>query len=174
MKRMARALASAELVLGRTAAVLLVLLLVLINVEVVARYVFNGSTLIADEYGGYIMAWMTMLGAVHLLRAVRHLTMTSVVDRLSPRARNAAALVAAFIGLAITLVLLYSTALLVIGSARFATVSIQPSATPLVWPQLILPVGYAVLALAYVDEIARRLAGAPPRVYDDDIGDSIE
>ena len=64
---------------------LLVALLILINVEVVARYVFGRSTLVADEYGGYLMAWITMLGAVHLLRADRHLTMTWVVDRLSPR-----------------------------------------------------------------------------------------
>ena len=174
MKRMASALASAELVLGRVAAVLLVLLLVLINVEVVARYLFNGSTLVADEYGGYLMAWITMLGAVHLLRADRHLTMTWLVDRLSPPARNAVAIVAAVIGLAIGMVLTYSTSLLVIGSARFGTLSIQPSATPLVWPQLILPAGYALLCLAYVEEIARRLLGHGPRVHDDGVGDSIE
>jgi TRAP-type C4-dicarboxylate transport system permease small subunit len=174
MKRLASALAAAELVLGRVAAILLVLLLVLINVEVVARYVFNGSTLIADEYGGYLMAWITMLGAVHLLRADRHLTMTWLVDRLSPRARNAAGLAAAVVGLSISVILLYATALLVIGSARFGTVSIQPSATPLVWPQLILPIGYALLCVAYVEEIARRALGHGPRVYDDGIGDSIE
>jgi TRAP-type C4-dicarboxylate transport system permease small subunit len=84
------------------------------------------------------------------------------------------AVVAAVIGLAISVVLMYSTALLAIGSARYATVSIQPSATPLVWPQLILPVGYALLCLAYLDEIARRVLGVGPRVYDDEIGDTIE
>ena len=40
-------------------------LLVLINVEVVARYLFARSTLIADEYGGYLMAWITLLGSGH-------------------------------------------------------------------------------------------------------------
>lgn len=163
MNLLGRVLAAVEAALGRLAGLLLVALLVLINVEVVARYVFNTSTLIADEYGGYLMAWITMLGAVHLLRADRHLTMTALVDRMPPGARNAIGIAAALIGLAITAVLLYSTWLLVASSARFGTTSIQPSATPLVWPQLILPFGYALLCLAYVEEILRRLRGLPPR-----------
>ena len=34
---------------------------VLINVEVILRYLFNSSTLIADEYSGYLFVWMTLL-----------------------------------------------------------------------------------------------------------------
>jgi TRAP-type C4-dicarboxylate transport system permease small subunit len=167
MKRLERLLAATEFALGRLGALLLVALLILINVEVAARYVFGGSTLVADEYGGYLMAWITMLGAVHLLRADRHLSMTWVVDRLSPPAQNRVGICAALIGLGVSAVLLYSTYLLVAGSARFGTVSIQPSATPLVWPQLILPVGYALLCLAYTEEILRRLLGLSPRRGDE-------
>lgn len=163
MERLGRALAWTEFALARLAAVLLVALLVLINVEVVARYVFGTSTLVADEYGGYLMAWMTMLGALHLLRADRHLTMTWLVDRMPPRARNAVGLLGSLIGLAISAVLLHATWVLVADSARYSSLSIQPSRTPLVWPQLILPVGYALLCLAYVEEIARRLLGYAPR-----------
>jgi TRAP-type C4-dicarboxylate transport system permease small subunit len=173
MERIGRILAAIEAALGHIAGFLLVALLALINVEVVARYVFNTSTLIADEYGGYLMAWITMLGAVHILRADRHLTMTAFVDRLSPRAQNVAGIVAAVIGLGICLVLLYATGVLVGNSARFASRSIQPSATPLLWPQLILPVGYALLSLAYVEEIARRLRGLPPRREDPEIDVSL-
>jgi len=163
MKRLAGILASTEFALGRLAGVLLVALLILINVEVAARYVFGGSTLVADEYGGYLMAWITMLGAIHLLRADRHLAMTWMVDRLSPRLQNLAGMGAALIGLGVSVVLLHATFLLVASSARFGTTSIQPSATPLVWPQLILPLGYALLCLAYIEEILRRLLGLSPR-----------
>ncbi|MBA3507458.1 MAG: TRAP transporter small permease [Betaproteobacteria bacterium] len=169
MKLLASILASTEFALGRFAALLLVALLMLINVEVVARYIFGRSTLVADEYGGYLMVWMTMLGAIHLLRADRHLTMTWMVDKMSPRMQNVVGICAAVIGLAISAVLLYATWLLVASSARFATTSIQPSATPLVWPQLILPLGYALLCTAYVEEILRRLLGLPPRRGDEDI-----
>jgi TRAP-type C4-dicarboxylate transport system permease small subunit len=169
MQRIGRILAAIESALGRLAGFLLIALLILINVEVVARYVFNTSTLVADEYGGYLMAWMTMLGAVHLLRSDQHLTMTAFVDRLSPRARNVAGIVGAIIGLGVCVVLLYATGVLVGSTARFGTRSIQPSATPLMWPQLVMPAGYALLCLAYVEEILRRVRGLPPRGEADDI-----
>jgi len=163
MERIARIFAATEFALGRIAGVLLVALLILTNVEVAARYLFNTSTLIADEYGGYLMACMTMLGALHLLRADRHLTMTWLVDRLSPRTRNGLGICAAVIGLVISALLMFSTYQLVATSARLGTTSIQPSATPLVWPQLILPIGYTLLCLAYAEEIVRRALGHGPR-----------
>lgn len=167
MERFGRAMARVERALGAIASVLLLGLLALMTVEVVARYVFGRSTLVADEYGGYAMAWMTMLGAVHLLRADRHLTMTWVLDRMSPAGRNAAGLLAALVGLGISIVFLYATATLVWTSWRFHTRSIQPSATPLGWPQLVLPLGYLLLCVAYLEEILRRLLGYAPRRLED-------
>lgn len=167
MKALASVLAATEWALGRLAGFLLIALLILINVEVVARYCFGNSTLVADEYGGYLMAWITMLGAIHLLRADQHLTMMWIVDKFSPAIRNVVGISAALIGLTISAVLLHATWLLVASSARFGTTSIQPSATPLAWPQLILPVGYAFLCVAYVEEILRRVLGLPPRRGDD-------
>lgn len=166
MRQLGRILAATELALNWLAGLLLIALLVLMNTEVVARYILGGSTLIADEYGGYLMAWMTMLGAIHLLRADRHLSMTSFVDRLSPRSQNAVGMMAATVGLGISVVLLYSTSLLVISSIRFGTVSIQPSRTPLAWPQLIMPIGYLLLCVAYIEELLRRALGYLPRRSD--------
>ena len=76
--------------------------------------------IVADEYGGYLMAWITMLGAVHLLRSDQHLTMTAFVNRLPPRARNGAGIVAAIIGLGVCIVLLYATGVLVGSTARLS------------------------------------------------------
>lgn len=158
-----RALGRIEGGLTALADLLLVLLLILINVEVVARYGFGRSTLIADEYGGYLFAWITMLGALHLLRSDRYMMMTWLIDKLDARSRNVIGIGAALIGLTVSLVSLYAAVVLVQTSWRFGTVSIQPSATPMVWPQLVLPVGYAVLVLAYVEEILRRTLGLEPR-----------
>ena len=63
----------------------MIALLALMNVEVFMRYVFSKSTLLADEYGGYFYAWIVLLGAVHLLRSDKYLTVTLLTDRLSPR-----------------------------------------------------------------------------------------
>jgi len=152
----------------KLSALLMVALLVLMNVEVFARYLFAKSTLIADEYAGYFYAWIVLLGAVHLLRSDKYLTVTLLTDRLSPRSQNIAAIFAALIGLAVSLVSLSSTYSIVQQTWMFGTRSMQPSATPLIYPQAAMLIGYGMLSLAYVEEILRRLLGLPPRRSDDD------
>jgi len=152
----------------KVSALLMIALLVLMNIEVFARYLFNRSTLIADEYAGYFYAWIVLLGAVHLLRSDKYLTVTLLTDRLSPRAQNVAAIFAGLIGLVVSLVSLHSTYSIVQQTWMFGTRSMQPSATPLIYPQAAMLIGYGLLTLAYVEEILRRLFGLPPRRGDDD------
>jgi TRAP-type C4-dicarboxylate transport system permease small subunit len=138
---------------------LLACLLVLMNIEVVARYGLGKSTLVADEFGGYIYACIVMLGGVHLLRSERYLTMSALLNKAGPRVQLLARYLRIVIGFFVSAVCLYATLLLTISSYRFGTVSIQPSATPLVLPQVVLPLGFAILCFAYVDELLRQLRG---------------
>lgn len=163
-----RALRALEGLALKLSAVLLLLLVVLINVEVLGRYLLGRSTLIADEYGGYFYAWIVLLGAVHLLRSDKYLTVTLMTRRLSPRARNAAAIGAGLMGLFVSLVSLSSSYSIVHLSWTYGSTSIQPSATPLVYPQLAMLLGYGLLSLAYAEEILRRLFGMAPRRADDE------
>ena len=72
----------------KLSALLMIALLALMNVEIVMRYLFRKSTLLADEYGGYFYAWIVLLGSVHLLRSDKYLTVSLLTDRLSPQARR--------------------------------------------------------------------------------------
>lgn len=152
----------------KLSALLMLALLALMNIEVLARYLLNRSTLIADEYAGYFYAWIVLLGAVHLLRSDKYLTVMLLIDRLSPRAQNFAAIIAGVVGLAVSLVSLSSTYSIVEQTWMFGTRSMQPSATPLIYPQAAMLIGYGLLSLAYIEEILRRLLGLPPRRSDDD------
>jgi TRAP-type C4-dicarboxylate transport system permease small subunit len=163
-----RALHLCEGLALKLSALLMIALLALMNVEIVMRYVFRKSTLVADEYGGYFYAWIVLLGAVHLLRSDKYLTVTLLTDRMSDKGRNAAAMFAGVVGLGVSLVSLSSTWSIVQQSWMFGTRSMQPSETPLIYPQLALLIGYGLLSLAYVEEILRRLFGMPPRRSDDD------
>ena len=146
--------------------VLLLVLLVIMNVEVVARYLFNSSTLIADEYGGYLYTWIVLLGAVHLLRSDRYLTMTAsgrpafAAPAQSLRRVRRCCRLGCQRASASTPPGCWSE-----NSYLFGTRSIQPTATPLVLIQAILPLGFGLLCLAYVEEILRRYGrpSAPPR-----------
>jgi TRAP-type C4-dicarboxylate transport system permease small subunit len=153
----------------KLSALFLIGMVVLINVEVFGRYLFNYSTGIADEYCGYFYAWIVLLGGVHLLRSDRYLMMTSVLDTMSARAQNFVYIIAACVGLALCLVSLMSVYELAALSFRFGTQSTQPSGTPLFYPQLALPIGYGLLCAAYLEEILRRSVGLPPRGAEDDI-----
>ncbi|MCK6452309.1 MAG: TRAP transporter small permease [Alphaproteobacteria bacterium] len=151
-------------VIDRTAAVLcdlggclLVALTVLINVEVVLRYLFGGSTLIADEYGGYLFVWLTLLGFGHALRTGQFLRVEAGVERFGPRLQAACGALAALVGMAVAAVATWACFNTFALSLRFGTVSIQPSATPLWLPQAVMPFAMGWLCLLYLDALVRSL-----------------
>ena len=148
----AKALDRASRIACDAAGWLLAAMAVLINVEIVLRYVFNSSTLIADEYSGYLFVWSTLLGFGYALQNGHFLKVETLVSRLSPRGQHASAALAALAGLIVSAVCTYATGALFYGSWRFATASIQPSATPLWLPQIVLPVAFAVLCVIYVHQ----------------------
>jgi TRAP-type C4-dicarboxylate transport system permease small subunit len=142
---------------------LLALVVVLVNVEVVLRYVVGSSTLVADEYSGYFFVWMSLLGFGHALETGQFLRVEAVVDRVHGRPRDALELFGALAGIAVAAITTYACWLTFRGSWTFGTRSIQPSATPLWIPQVVMPVAFAWLTLLYVRVAAvrvRRLRGA--------------
>lgn len=153
-----RVLTRASRLLCALAAALLAVMAVLINVEVVARYGFNSSTLIADEYSGYLFVWSTLLAFGHAFHTGQFLRVDAVVHRLRGRPRAASELLAAIAGLAVSVICVYATWQLFAASWRFGTRSIQPSATPLWIVQTVLPFAFAWLALLYLGAIARILS----------------
>ena len=141
------------------AGALLAVMAVLINVEVIARYGFNTSTLIADEYSGYLFVWSTLLAFGYAFHTGQFLRVDAVIHRLRGRPRVASELVAAIAGLAVSVICIYATWQLFGASWRLGTRSIQPSATPLWTMQIVLPFAFAWLALLYLGAIARILRG---------------
>lgn len=143
---------------------LLVIMAALINVEIAARYVFNTSTLIADEYSGYLFVWSTLLGFAYALQNGQFLRVETLVTRLSRYGQAAIELLAAIAGLLVALVCTYATGELLVAALHFGTRSIQPSATPLWIPELMLPLAFAWLCVLYLHQIAAALRGKHPGV----------
>ncbi|HVO86992.1 MAG TPA: TRAP transporter small permease [Casimicrobiaceae bacterium] len=143
------------------AGAMLALMAVLINVEVVARYGLNSSTLISDEYSGYLFVWSTLLAFGYALHTGQFLRVEAVVDRFGRRGKAASELIAAIAGLAVSAVCVYATWQLLSASFRLGTRSIQPSATPLWIVQTVLPFAFAWLALLYLAAIVRIGARRP-------------
>ena len=146
------------------AAVILAGMAVLMNVEIFGRTLLARSTHLSDEYSGYGLCAATMLCLVPAMRRGRFLRVEGLVMRLPPRGQAAAALFGAIVGFAVSAVLCWSTAKLALTSYEFGTRSIEMSETPLALPQAVMPLGFALLVLAFVGAAWRAAAAfrAPP------------
>lgn len=131
-------------------AVMLLLMVVLMGVEIGYRTFFKASTQIADEYSGYLFTFMTLCCFLYAQRSDRFLRVDALRNRWSPRVRASADGIASLLTAALTAILLYATWATFRASVEFNAVSIQPSQTPLYLPQVIMPVGFALLLAAFV------------------------
>jgi TRAP-type C4-dicarboxylate transport system permease small subunit len=141
------------------ACLIVVALVVLVNVEVAARYFLNTSTLVADEYGGYALVWICLLGFAQALRTGQFLRVDALVAQLRGGPRRTAEVVGALVGLVASAVLAEATLGMTLASWRFGTVSIQPSLTPVWIPQMVMPFAFAWLCVVYLRELALVLRG---------------
>lgn len=131
-------------------AVMLLLMMVLLGVEIGDRALFKSSTQIADEYSGYLFTLMTMFCFLYAQRTDRFLRVDSLRNRFSPKRRAVADGMAALLAAMLTAVLVYATWSTFSASVQFGSVSIQPSQTPLSIPQIIMPIGLAMLTIAFL------------------------
>jgi len=152
-----RALDRASLALCDLGGWLLLALAGLVNVEIGLRYLLGGSTLVADEYGGYLFVWLTLLGFGHALRSGQFLRVEAALERFGPRLRVACAALGAAVGLGVAAITTHACYGTVALSLRFNTLSIQPSATPLWLPQAIMSLTFGWLCILYLDTLVRSL-----------------
>jgi len=131
-------------------AIMLLLMLALMGVEIATRALLHKSTQIADEYAGYLFTWMTMAGFFYAQRSDRFLRVDSLRHRLSPRARAGVDAATSLLAAVLVAVLLYATWATFRTSLMFDSRSIQPSQTLLWIPQVVMPVGFALLLLAFL------------------------
>lgn len=145
------------LYIGDFAGLLLVAIVVLVNVEVVLRYVFGSSTLIADEYSGYFFVWMSLLGFGYAIEMGQFLRVEAFVERVQGAPRNILELLSAIVCATLAAITAYGCAVVFLINWRFGTPSVQPSATPLWLPQIVMPVAFAWLVVLYTRIAAVRI-----------------
>lgn len=140
--------------LGRGAltvsAFMLLVMMILMCVEIATRLFFKTSIQISEEYSGYLFTWATMGGFLYAQRSDRFLRVDALRNVLPPKLRAAIDGLAAMAGAVLALILLEATFDTFYSSVLFETTSMQYSETPLYLPQVVMPVGFALLALAFL------------------------
>ena len=153
--RVRRGLDALYLAGGVIAAGFLIILLVLIVLQMAARWSgfgFPGST----EYAGYAMAGASFLALAHTLNRGGHIRVSLLLSRLG-RYRYFGEVWCFAIGTALTCYLAWFAVRGVAWSRQLGDVSQGQDATPLWIPQLAMAAGSILLAIAFIDNLINLL-----------------
>jgi len=139
--------------------VLLGVMVVLVFGNVVLRYAFNSGIVFSEEVSRFVFMWLTLIGALVVMKDNAHLGMSSVVDRLGETGQRICRFAADALTLACCVLLAHGTwKQVVIGMDNRAPVTDVPLG--LVYLCLLISsVGMAVLiALSLWRQLAGRMA----------------
>lgn len=130
---------------------MIVAMAVLMNVEIAGRTVLGISTQISDEFAGYFFTAATLLCFLPALREGRFLRVEGLMNLAPPRIRATAEALAAVLGAGTCIVLASATWDLTAASLSYGTRSLQASQTPLAIPQAVMPIGFGLLAIGFLE-----------------------
>jgi len=139
-----------SIALGYLSGGLVLVMMVSLGYDVVARHLFNSPTIWADEMSGYLLVAITFLGAAYTLTKDAHVRVDTLIDRLDGKKRRGLILVTDVISVAFLLVYAWQVYKLAIDA--YVSVKIAPTLlrTPIYIPELVLPIGMTLLCLQLV------------------------
>lgn len=142
-------------------ALAMLVIVALISVEIGARSLFQSSTLISDEYSGYLMVAVVMLGLSYTFAEGGHIRINILTSRLSGWPARLLEAVVSLAALLMCAFFLYHTLLMVYDSFSYDMRADSISETPVFIPQIMILVGFFLLTLQVAAHFIRRLLSSP-------------
>jgi len=146
---------------GVVGALTIVLLAALILVQISTREAELGVVGL-DELAAWAVAGSALMPLAHTFRHGTHIRVDLIVAHVSPVNRRRMEIAALALGTAMTGFMAYATIDMVLDSYEFGEMSAGQIVVPLWLPQLPLPVGVSVFALALLDDLVTLLLGGSP------------
>lgn len=144
--------------------VIVAAMMLLITLEVISRSVFHHSFQVADELASYLLVGLTFLGVNVALRENALFRVEFLFDRLPGPLRAAVQLAFDILSLLVAAILEYQLVQLVLSSMSRGNRSMSILSTPLYIPQLIMPIGMAVMILMLLASIVRDVIDLSGRI----------
>ncbi|MEX2536070.1 MAG: TRAP transporter small permease [Trueperaceae bacterium] len=135
---------------GWFAGVLLLATSALILTEIGTRTFLGRSTRLAEEYSGYFLAAIILLGAAYSLREGEHIRVSILRERLGTRGRRWLDRLALLVGIGVTGLLSWALWLLFLDSVTYGVRSLHHSRTPMAIPHGTVLVGAVLLCLQFI------------------------
>lgn len=142
---------------GQASALFMICIVVLINVEILMRTLFNTSTFIADEYSGYFLVAVVLLGLAYALKHDAHIRVEVIRTRLGEKSKRVVDAISALLGVILTLYVTYHAILMAKDAYTLEMTADSISETPIFIPQIIIPLGLLLFALQLIATLIRRL-----------------
>jgi len=139
------------------ASMLLVSLVCLVITEIFIRHFFDMSTMIADEYSGYIYLASIFLGLAYTFENKAHIRINIITSKLSQKSNTFIDVFAGLITIAVLAFVLYRTILFTYDSYEMEMLSEAVSETPLYLTQLVMPIGIILFILSILSFVLKGL-----------------
>ncbi|MGE5169162.1 MAG: TRAP transporter small permease [Rudaea sp.] len=135
--------------------------------QVIARYVFNYSFVWALELVTFLFAWLIFLGMSYGVRVGSHIGVDALVKLLAPRGQRAVGIIATLCCIAYALIVLYGGWIYMSKMRELGTLA-QDLPFPVWIPQLIVPLGAALLAFRFGQVLFRLVTGREAHLLGDE------
>lgn len=139
------------------ASICLLAIVVLIMTEVGVRLFTGRSTLIAEEYAGYLLAWFAFLALAETLRTDGHVRVNIVISRLGLKPRTVLEILANGVGLAVFVYLAFHMGLVAYNSFQSGVQSMHLTRTPLYLPQIVPVIGCVLMSMQFLMQLLENL-----------------
>jgi len=157
MKRLGNIVESVANLGGYFSGWLVFLMMLLVAFEVFMRYVLHQPPMLADEFSAYMLVALSYIGLSYTWRQKQHVRITILVSRLPPRVASWIRLITLLLVFVFLLGLDQAGYRLIVYSLKMHYRSDTWLATPLVGPHLTVFIGFILLTLLLIIEIARAI-----------------
>ncbi len=132
---------------------MLCLTTIMILVEIILRRFFNSSLYFTDEFTGYFLCGIVMMGMAITLRDGSHIKMTALYEFLPEKYKLILNKIIDFVGLIFCIYLTSVTYNLFWRSVLGKVRSMGVSKTYIAIPQFFIPLGFLIMAFQFLEKI---------------------
>ena len=139
---------------------LIFIMMVLVLVDVTSRYVLRNPLSIAEEFGGYLLVTVTVMGLAFAWQERSHVRVEFLINKLSPAVRSWLRVLTVALALTLAVFMIIAGYQLVSFSFMFGTRSGSWLRTPVAYPQMVIVLGSLLLFLQLIKEVLLALGKA--------------
>lgn len=130
----------------------------MIMLEIGLKAFTGRSTLVAEEFSGYLLAWFAFLALAETLRTDGHVRVNIVISRLGRKPAAALGVLANALGLAVFAYLAFYLGEASYNSWQMGVQSMHLSRTPLFIPKIVPVIGSVLMSMQFLVHLLENLS----------------